>query len=314
MANFRIDLLMNMQEGGWSEVYYTTGTDLPAIIPRAKALASQRTVLNSTACTVVGARIVPLDASGNPSGRGKVLDFRNNIDAPPTGVARDQYTTAIRVTFKDSPELHTKFMWMRGLADDSAKYDPVTGRETIDPGFKTKLDAYVAYLNGDSFQIKYLNPNVNQGDIQYPDRVGFTTEGALRLTFKVAPPAAFAQGLRVIVRKYRGALGNQVNGRTRVLERDLVGALTLGKWATYCADQETMAGSAELVKEVYGFTLIADASADHIRAHKVGRPFFLQVGRVRPKRGCPVTLVAPASTGSALLTGQESVSSPSQVS
>lgn len=296
--------MFNMGEGGWSEVYYLSATDIAAVIPLATALGNKRNELLSSAAGVVGARIVPLDVDGNATGRGRVLDLRGQLEGVPTGEARDQFTTAIRVTFADTTETRRKFMWMRGLPDSAVAYDPVTGKSQILQAWKDKLTAYTTFLTNEAYQVKYLNPNVNAGDIQFIDRIGFTTEGALRATFKVAPPAAFDTKRRVIIRKYRGELGPRVNGRTMIAARDTPMSLTMNKWATYCADQETMGGGAEMVKEVYGFTPIQVGRPIQISAHKVGRPFFLQVGQARSLRGCPVTLVAPASSGSASATAR----------
>jgi hypothetical protein len=302
VATFRIDLLFNMNEGGWSEGFYKPATDLANAISDVTSLANQRQKLKADICQIVGARVSALDVDGNPTGRGRIVDLRGTLEATPGLEARDQYTTSIRATYFDQGDVNRKRVWLRGLPDTAVAFNVTSGRPEILAAWKTKFDTWHLFLTTGGYLIKYLNPNVNVGDIQKIARLGFTTEGALRATFTVAPPAVFAAGRRVIIRKYKGALGVKVNGRTSVIEREATGALTYNKWATYCADQETMGGNAEMVKEVYSFTPIQIGVVGPPSSHKVGRPFFLQVGKARSLKGCPVTLVAPPATGSATAT------------
>src|SRR5262249_43057389 len=163
-----------------------------------------------------------------------------------------------------------KKVWLRGLPDNAVAYDAVTGKPSIDPAWVTLFETYTTYLTTNNYQIKFLSPNANAGEVQPIQRVAFSTEGALVLKFAGAPAAVFQPGVRVIVRKYRGALGVKVNGPTKVIERAADGTLTLNKWAVHCTDQETAGGAAELVREIYSFVSIFDSHVLAPSSHKVG--------------------------------------------
>jgi len=288
MAMHRVDLLINMDEGGWSESYYIDAADVGVASGKASTLKLARGGLLNDRAIVAGWRVQPLNSFGQPSGRGYVTDRRAGPQPTSAPGARDQFTTSWLIEKADSGNLHRSRSWLRGLPDPWVAYT-TAGKITWPTASDPSWDNFKNIITTEQWQVRFFNNDPNNNPWPLLQTVRFTTEGYLEVVLQVNPVVAFVPGDYVRIRKYTGEIGPGVNGKARVIAVEDGTTLTLNRISKHCADEETVGGLAELAYDRYSFNAIVFFDRVRPTSHKTGRPFFSPLGRRGSQRGCRVT-------------------------
>lgn len=290
MPNWKVQLLYNMNEGGWSETHYVVGETISDAILKAKNIGDQRVFALNPNALWVGERISELDAKGLVTGRGRVFDVRSGAERVDAGGFRDQFTTSWFMRDFDATRRIIRKYWLHGLPDDWVGYNQA-GLPSYPAAANNWLNAWQGVVN-----INTLIKSANQNELTNPKfvfaNVSFTTDGYLKLEFNVDLSTDYKALARVVVRRYRGTLGTGVNGYARIAQRVDNRTIILDKRAPHCAEETDAGGAGYVMLEWYTFTAPAGVSRERPSSRKVGRPFFSPVGTLPRAKGCLVTRAA----------------------
>lgn len=302
----RIDVLMNMNNSGWSETYYNNATDLQQTEAKVQLLLPARTVLLNQNAAVVGYRIKRYDANGLPDRafRGKA---RRTASMGLTGqqkVKRDVSAVSVLWEWSDDNGAFRKRNWMRGFPDDSVVFQD-DGNDSYSTGLSKAMDAYKAVVIANGFCIRQFE----RGEVANPPvtitNIKFLSDGRMNLVLKTPQPT-WLPGKRIKVVGYKGEFKGHINGLTKIADVLPDDSLLTDKQSLQYANDEGSGNGAQAFLEMYSTGNITKGGFEAFTRHDTGRPFFPTRGRQSDPWASLVTRAAGASIGSAARTRRTS--------
>lgn len=283
MAKYKVQLLFNLLQQGWSEVYFNSYTDQATAETQVLALAGKRTPMLNKNAKVVGYRLSKLTDQGVPVGRTFSADITGlAVGAPSTGT-KDQTNVSLNVRFQNqaSDTAGLKTMHLRGWPDGSAHWDD-DGQPVFDNAFKNPWNTFVNYMITGQFQISTFDKQDGSNPKFLIETFEYDAAGRLVINL-AADDNDTVVGQRIKLFKMPGPDKACVNGLHRVLERITSTRLILDRINPAGLQAAQPAAGGFYRREKYQWDAITSVRDYWWSTRNTGRAFFATAGRQRRK-------------------------------
>lgn len=280
MAKWRLDLLMNLRQQGWSETYYTDANSRLDLETKLLGFMILRNRLLNVSARVVGYRTQPLTDDGLPMGKAYASDLTSTDLGANAPGNKDVTNVSINVRWwNNQVDVGSKLVHMRGFPDSSIQFD-ANGNPTFDNAFRNPWNNWVArmvdgtmYLR--TFQvIDAANAKIELTTIEY------NAQGMLQVTLANDNNDDKA-GMRVKLFKVKAPLDPCANGLRRIISRPTPTTMVLDHHRREGILAGQPAAGAYLRREKYLFTVINSVRDFWPSTRNTGRAFFATAGAHR---------------------------------
>jgi hypothetical protein len=150
MPNFKVVFQFTQFNKGWTEVFYTTASDLATAANIGPALKSAAIAVRDS--TVVFQKIRVSDVANNRSST--VLQVGYQLTTPSTGPETTAVAALINLASTTPPA--SRKLWLRGLGDLQVQRNPNTGQANPTAVLIQAINDYILRLNLNGFSIRSL--------------------------------------------------------------------------------------------------------------------------------------------------------------